>query len=512
VKRFPLALLALCKSGDILIVRDGCFDIRFCMFGAMSESRSIYFWDLAGVSADYLFDNTDNLVEIKGNDCINWKEKFTTIILLGDLNVNDYLECLDKAGIINCLNRPSASHKSGSDKISHFNEIKYYIYPREDMIAITYGKSFIDFPFLSFETGLYSRVRSYLFGILSSLAPFRNRKVYCLTSYRLKDICDSNTDRKPLSFFKRYQAYIRCGRIAVVFDEKKVIKIPLSSTALQSLRRSVEHTKDARYHAPNKMRFVIPEILGNHLEDYPYYVEEKKCNGVLATNYRMNMISYRKAIRNAVDFITALHVKSRRCVTVTRDEYDRIIGSKISFLRARSPSRYVPLFDRIESFISGSFIGKQIYLVFSHGDYWSGNMIVSGNDLNLTGVIDWDNSDHDQLPLLDIIHLISMRNKHITNKFFALYILYVLLPMRLMHWEKEIVHNYMREVGLSDKLWDVMIISYWMQRCYLWYQIDVSNPDCLTHDEKRWIEMSLYNVLGRICHRLEALNTNSISN
>jgi hypothetical protein len=50
---------------------------------------------------------------------------------------------------------------------------------------------------------------------------------------------------------------------------------------------------------------------------------------------------------------------------------------------------------------------------FAHGDFWSGNLLVSGD--SLTGVVDWAAAGSSRLPLLDLLHLHVSARRELTG-------------------------------------------------------------------------------------------------
>lgn len=108
----------------------------------------------------------------------------------------------------------------------------------------------------------------------------------------------------------------------------------------------------------------------------------------------------------AVDFIAAFHAETRSVVTVGDTVYKRMFAD----LFGQAAIRYAPLapeFSRLERLVEERVGGREFPVVWKHGDFKIENMIFGEERMDLRGVIDWEHSVRDGLPLLDVLYLLT---------------------------------------------------------------------------------------------------------
>jgi aminoglycoside phosphotransferase (APT) family kinase protein len=71
-------------------------------------------------------------------------------------------------------------------------------------------------------------------------------------------------------------------------------------------------------------------------------------------------------------------------------------------IRAR-PSGFFDALDQLRSELVAALVGRATRTCWIHGDFWPGNVLAS--DGTVTGVVDWDRAQPDQLRLHDLLHL-----------------------------------------------------------------------------------------------------------
>ncbi len=108
----------------------------------------------------------------------------------------------------------------------------------------------------------------------------------------------------------------------------------------------------------------------------------------------------------AVDFISVFHAETRALVTVDEPAYSRMFGD----LFRQAEARYAPLapeLSQLEQLVRAGVAGRDLPMVWKHGDFKIENMIFGEARMKLRGVIDWEHSVKTGLPLLDILYLLT---------------------------------------------------------------------------------------------------------
>ena len=126
---------------------------------------------------------------------------------------------------------------------------------------------------------------------------------------------------------------------------------------------------------------------------------------------------------------------------------------------------------------------------FGHGDFFAGNLLVTGE--RLTGVLDWDAGGPGRLPLLDLLHLLLTRTPYGSDERWGRAVLDRLLPLARGGGDDAVL-RYCEGVGIEPepKVLEALVLAYWFE--YAAYQLR-THPDRRT--DRGWIEGNLELVL-----------------
>jgi aminoglycoside phosphotransferase (APT) family kinase protein len=157
------------------------------------------------------------------------------------------------------------------------------------------------------------------------------------------------------------------------------------------------------------------------------------------------------ATRDAADFIRRLHLATRRATRLTRGRFDAVLGGALETARARYPTLAGTL-DRLETALRGRLEGAEVPLVWMHGDFKIENVVVEERSSRLLGVIDWELSEPEGLPLLDLWYLL-LYNRMIERGLDFLTVARDVLPPRQLGGEAAAVcGEYRRALEVPSRL------------------------------------------------------------
>ena len=158
-------------------------------------------------------------------------------------------------------------------------------------------------------------------------------------------------------------------------------------------------------------------------------------------------------LADCLDFLVALHYTARGTspsrslvadAEVVADLIEPEAGGAIRSLGSR-------LEDELASVTRG----------FAHGDFWSGNLLVSGRALR--GVVDWDVAAAGCLPALDLLQLRLSEHRAKTRQYVGVAVVEHLLP-----WARnggdDVVRSYARRVGLEldPARLEALVLAFWL--------------------------------------------------
>jgi len=141
-----------------------------------------------------------------------------------------------------------------------------------------------------------------------------------------------------------------------------------------------------------------------------YYVLDEYIDGLDAVEALAAAPSLRPAVERAgVGAATCLHRATARPVTVDEELVRRWVDEPVDVLtrELRRSSRLVTR-GRLEALrwrLRRSLVGRRVQAGWIHGDFWWGNIRVDPATGGVTGVVDWDCAERDELPAHDLLHL-----------------------------------------------------------------------------------------------------------
>ena len=397
----------------------------------------------------------------------------------------------------------SGAHSSIDDRFKLLGWVKNYSFHLFQVKATVFASvedSFRSYPFQMFQTSFIGRLTTRIFMKLIKFRAFSNKYIYKISSHSQSLAQDPNNGVifNTLKQSITSDIFIRKKRIAVLCDKNHVIKIPLSKLATTSIMENFTHIKSIKNKQIAVLENKLPMPVECNTDEFPYYAKETRCNGVIASTYTFKLFYLRGIIRNSAHLLADFQLFTVKHKLIDDELFHNLIGFYIDYLKVRAKGENSFIFDRLKFLLSMRLINHMVPLVTSHGDYSYGNIIVSLRDFNISGIIDWDKSKENQLPLIDLLHLLTTKNKHVNEKYLGKYILYVLLPNRIRGWEKQLVTDYLHKINFDISLWDVLVVVYWLQRCHLWYLSKTNDPDNLSASEQDWIDSSLHNIVQKV--------------
>jgi hypothetical protein len=159
----------------------------------------------------------------------------------------------------------------------------------------------------------------------------------------------------------------------------------------------------------------------------------------------------RVATREATDFLLRLHVATRQPKSLTAVSVQEMFGGAFETARSRYPALVAEL-KRLEGALSGSLAGADLPVVWTHGDFKIENIVTDECSHRLLGVIDWEHSEPEGLPLLDLWYLL-LYNKQIERGVDFLSVVQDILPPRQLNGEDAAMcAEYMRTLDIPLRL------------------------------------------------------------
>jgi len=159
----------------------------------------------------------------------------------------------------------------------------------------------------------------------------------------------------------------------------------------------------------------------------------------------------RAATRDAAHFLLRLHVATRQAIRLTPARFQAMLGAAFEIARRRYPVLAAAL-DRLEATLQKSLINAELPVVWMHGDFKIENIVVDERSCRLLGVIDWEISEPEGLPLLDLWYLFLYNRQIERGVDFLMVVQDVLPPFQFTGEEAALYAEYMRALDIAPSL------------------------------------------------------------
>lgn len=266
---------------------------------------------------------------------------------------------------------------------------------------------------------------------------------------------------------KRYfvlpgKVILSVGRGLSRFGER-IIVLPIIQTALVRRRHEAETLRALRQSGLPIAKLVPEFLVEGSLDGQPYFVQAE-----------IPGISIDRPIRKLDDLtekatrlLIAFHRSTSTTHTLDEKTFQRFFARSLAALVIDLGPMHEALIYRIEERIRLHLLGLPFKTVWMHGDFKIENLLFDPISFEIRGVIDWDLSQRDGLPLLDLVYLLLFNRKLRTGQSMGSLVTEVLLPLQLLDAERQLMSEYVAALQLSPEVIHVLLGFFWIHHLTL---------------------------------------------
>ncbi len=238
-------------------------------------------------------------------------------------------------------------------------------------------------------------------------------------------------------------------------DRDIVVRHPRTSEGLMAVQRNADALKAL---SNEIFSGFVPRLYVDKVQESKGYIIEEKIRGKELDGFGEKAeLMIMQSCELFID-MQMNGVKNRAFNEILINQF--IVGA-ISPLAALCDDDVKPLLSIIGEFLFGAFKDKNIPFVRSHGDYKLGNILFL-DDGQLGGIIDWDMSEKNGLPLLDIYTLILYRISSETGQSLADVYKNILLPGKTDVFYKDLIEMACAKYALPTELVFPLKCLFWL--------------------------------------------------
>jgi aminoglycoside phosphotransferase len=190
-----------------------------------------------------------------------------------------------------------------------------------------------------------------------------------------------------------------------------ILKVARRPRALAAMRREIQTLRllaaDRRL---VELRALLPKVLAyGEVRGY-FFLLEQALSGLDARRILSDSRAAERVQAAAARSINLLHRRTADSTVIDRTLTERWVDEPMRAVTALGywHPRIARSSIAIEGMAKGlreALLGRRLVVSWVHGDFSPGNIRATADGLNVTGIVDWENSTRNGLPILDVMEL-----------------------------------------------------------------------------------------------------------
>ncbi len=261
--------------------------------------------------------------------------------------------------------------------------------------------------------------------------------------------------------------------VITVMDEKGssrfVMKIPFHPQSGKRLARQFETLQTLLERAPSfsSLRAVLPApIVKLECQGQTVFVESL-CPGFDLSLCYKSADNLQRIFRLGLEFLLNLYRDTNSRPSYRSATWESWLEERESSLDSIIHASYRDRWRKLIGSVRDYFQQAPPSLVWMHGDFWPGNLLVNEAGDRLTGVVDWAFSDSEGIPLIDLFHLLLYIKTFASGRAFSHLLAERLSARRFDDDEQPLIHEYCQELGVPERsIWPLGVMAWidWVYR------------------------------------------------
>lgn len=261
---------------------------------------------------------------------------------------------------------------------------------------------------------------------------------------------------------KRYlilpgKVILSVGRSRAAYGEKIVV-LPLGSAVLARLRHEAAILQ-ALARTGVQLAAMIPTFYGEGCVQQQQYFVQSELPGV---SVDVDGPWLHEVTPRAAQVLGAFHAETAKRQRVENAVFTRLVSHPLQRVLDKLGPTTKGTVESIEAALRERLWGRWVPTVWAHGDYKIENVLINQHTRAIQGVIDWDLSQPEGLPLLDLLYLITYNRVICERRGIEDLFLDHILPKRFSPFEEFLYHTYIRDIGIDDAVIDALHIMFWI--------------------------------------------------
>ena len=249
-------------------------------------------------------------------------------------------------------------------------------------------------------------------------------------------------------------AFLSTGRSRVV------VRMPSSPLAVARMTRNHRALQALHRPAVENLGSLVPQPLGcGQVGSQAYFVES--CMPGSPREARVARLSWEP---QAIEFITSLHLTTARRQTCADPWFQQSIEPALRNIeRSNIDGGQRAAIGWLRSWLRERLIGQELPLVRSHGDFTGSNCLYEPEG-SLSGVVDWELSGEDTLPLLDLMQCFDLPAEYTSDgRWHRADLVFDAVDGRGPLADTPAIENYIERLRLPREVVPALLLLHWVE-------------------------------------------------
>lgn len=222
--------------------------------------------------------------------------------------------------------------------------------------------------------------------------------------------------------------------------------------------------------------------------DKVYYCEER------LPGYAIDIPITRmdELVLRAADFITEFHQATACNIIIDETNFKKLFGREFKRSYPYLNDEYRAKAEQIEMLIKKQLLGKRFKTVWFHGDYNIENILFDIRTWQIEGIIDWDLSRRQGLPLLDLFYLLIYKDSLLSKDKVTAIFTDRFMKLNFNDIERKVITEYQNRIKISNELLTPMLVMFWVNHIVERYRQQLTDNSLQAGN---WIRENLYNII-----------------
>jgi hypothetical protein len=279
----------------------------------------------------------------------------------------------------------------------------------------------------------------------------------------------------------------KIGKTAVFVRDhqgrRSIIRVARSPIALSRARRNYDALAAIHTGGTSSAQVVPLPLMQGTGAAFPYFVET--CLGGTAGPTGSETAWERDAAR----YVLELHAATAQ-ITPIDQEMDRLVVRPIERVaRGCGSDRALRVLDHLQRRCVGQLGGRSLPLVRTHGDFTTSNCLFDRSG-RLTAVVDWELSEAQGLPLLDLLQLMPVAEDGASRRWARCNAWFDLWHDTRTACADPVIGQYVEMLGLHEDAIAILLLMQWV--------LHVAERIEVRSDDRAWMRMRVEQPLERL--------------